>query len=156
MPEDGYLSWKLSYRDGDRISACGCYRPLSDASVADGKPRIRNGRRIYLTEHWPSAPEGTSVEFSASGLKPDGQDVLVLDIHSAEKELAVEAIGVEVLGWGNGDPGFKYLERPTETENIVLRPFNGCCQLLLRSVEGASGTAELILAGQSYPIPYLR
>ena len=49
-----------------------------------------------------------------------------------------------------------YLERPTETENIVLRPFNGCCQLLLRSVEGASGTAELIIAGQSYPIPYLR
>ena len=126
------------------------------AYAADGKPRIRNGRRIYLTEHWPSAPEGTSVEFSAAGLKPDGQDVLVLDIHSAEKELAVDAIGVEILGWGNGDPGFKYLERPTETENIVLRPFNGCCQLLLRSVEGASGTAELIIGDRSYPIPYLR
>ena len=187
MPEDGYLSWKLSYREGDRISACGCYQPLSDASAdagglkpgasaatgglkpgasagagglkpgayaADGKPRIRNGRRIYLTEHWPSAPEGTSVEFSAAGLKPDGQDVLVLDIHSAEKELAVEAIGVEVLGWGNGDPGFKYLERPTATENIVLRPFNGWCQLLLRSVAGASGTAEVSIGARKYTVPY--
>ena len=70
--------------------------------------------------------------------------------------VAVEAIGVEILGWGNGDPGFKYLERPTATENILLRPFNGCCQLLLRSVKGASGTAELIIGDRSYPIPYLR
>ena len=94
------------------------------------------------------------MEFSAAGLKPDGQDVLVLDIHSAEKELAVEAIGVEVLGWGNGDPGFKYLERPTATENIVLRPFNGWCQLLLRSVAGASGTAEVSIGARKYTVPY--
>ena len=137
MPEDGHLAWKVSYNEGDVFEARGIY---------DG--------RLRLTDRWPSLPEAVRVEFSSNEIRADGQDVLVLDIIAPDAELAVGVEGASVLGWGNGDPGFKYRERPVGDENIVLRPFNGCCQLLLRSIEGASGNVRISIGGQTFSIPY--
>lgn len=137
MPEDGHLAWKVSYNEGDVFEARGIY---------DG--------RLRLTDRWPSLPEAVRVEFSSNEIRADGQDVLVLDIIAPDAELAVGVEGASVLGWGNGDPGFKYRERPVGDENIVLRPFNGCCQLLLRSIEGASGNVSISIGGQTFAISY--
>jgi hypothetical protein len=55
----------------------------------------------------------------------------------------------EILGWGNGDPTFQYVERPFKTgaaascptgtpvpdpsaETVSIRTFNGCAQVILQ------------------------
>ena len=88
----------------------------------------------------PVDPEGTVLIPSKTTLKPDGQDVVVVDVISDEQLLLVSADGATILGWGNGDPGFKEKERPGAGENrIVVKPFSGRAQILVRSIESSTG-----------------
>lgn len=86
-------------------------------------------------------------------LKRDGQDVVVIDIVSDAPRLEVSVEGADLLGWGNGDPQFKYVERPLNSqEPFTIYLFAGRAQILIRSVKGLEdpvkvrvGSAEVIL-----------
>ncbi len=105
-------------------------------------------------------PVSLRVESSKQTLRPDGQDVVVLDftvldekgreVPGAAVALSVSvSSNVRILGWGNGDPAFKVLERPVAGTSgpFSIQAFSGKAQLLLRSVEGASGHATVSVAG---------
>ena len=70
---------------------------------------------------------------------PDADSVLSVDVSS----------NVEILGWGNGDPGFKVVERPVKGSRgtFPIQTFSGKAQLILRSIEGADGTAVVNFNG---------
>lgn len=88
----------------------------------------------------PEEPSSTTLVPSKLTLCPDGQDVVVIDVFSHEEELSVKVEGACLLGWGNGDPGFKEKERPSDTSNsLVIKPLAGRAQILVRSVSGRTG-----------------
>ena len=123
MPADGHLEWKV-------------------ASEGPFTARARAGKR-RLTAVWPCVPAGTSLALSKDSLVPDGQDIVVVDIDSSEEFLTVEVSGAHIIGWGNGNPGFKETERPLDPSVCTVRPFSGKCQVIVRSVQGMSGTAGI-------------
>lgn len=121
MPRDGHLDWEII-----------------DAGATFKARGYSRGRRT-LTGIYPEVVEGTTLKASKTVLKPDGQDVAVIDIISADDVLDVSIEGAEFLGWGNGNPGFKEKERPVEGNAMSIRTFNARAQILVRSIEGAYG-----------------
>ena len=144
MPKYGHISWPVKYKRG-KLEAIGFIK----------------GRKVssYVMET-PGLPYKLTLTPSKTSLKPDGQDVIVLDISvlddkgrevpDADIPLAVDASSnLSILGWGNGDPGFKVVERPLSGNlgSFPVQTFSGKAQLILRSVEGASGTAHVSIIG---------
>ena len=45
--------------------------------------------------------------------------------------------GYRILGWGNGDPSFRYIERPLDpsSDTIDIITFNGLAQVILLSIK---------------------
>ncbi len=132
MPEDGHLVWKTP-ASARKFSAIGY-----------------SGGKKAAEDIWPEAISGTSVSISKTALRNDGQDVAVLDIISEEERLPVRVENAELLGWGNGDPGFKEVERPRPGDDgdFFIRPFSGRAQVLVRSLQGSSGTATVYVGTQ--------
>ena len=138
MEKNGHLVWKTAYRPG-RLVAYG----------------YRDGKRV-LTERVETTGEAEKIVVTTSKntLKNDGQDVVVIDLTLLDGkgryvpdacediEIAVEG-GAEILGYGNGDPGFKGVERPqnTDRQHLSIRSFMGNAQVILRGRE----TAEPVL-----------
>lgn len=119
MPKDGFLSWKLHSSEGVTFSAEGTYK----------------GKKIKAV--WPDNPPVTKYTFSKDKIAHDGQDIIVVDIDSPCEKLSVKVQGAEILGWGNGNPGFKEVERPlNDKSEMTVLPFSGKCQVILRSIEG--------------------
>ncbi len=144
VPRYGHLSWPVTYTSG-KLVATGLKR---------GKKIVE---QVYESPDYPAALVCTQ---SKTRLRPDGQDVVVLDftvVDAKGREVpgAAIPIGVNVssnlsiLGWGNGDPGFKVVERPVAGARgtFSIQTFSGKAQLLLRSVEGASGTGTVSVVG---------
>lgn len=144
MPENGHLSYKVNYKPG----------------VLEAKA-YKNGKKVttYVTST-PGAAFSLRLDPSKTTLRPDGQDVVVLDmtvldakgkeVPTADLPLSISASSnVQILGWGNGDPGFGYKERPLPGESgpMAISTFSGKVQVILRSVEGASGTASIKIEG---------
>uniref|UniRef100_UPI0025A20F85 hypothetical protein n=1 Tax=Klebsiella pneumoniae TaxID=573 RepID=UPI0025A20F85 len=51
---------------------------------------------------------------------------------NCEVDFTAPEQGWKVLGWGNGDPAFQYIERPvSETDSIRVTTFNGRAQVIL-------------------------
>ncbi len=97
-----------------------------------------SGEDILLTVTSPESGGKASV-FSLG--RPDAAspdcDVIILDIRSSAEKLSVCLEGAELLGWGNGDPAFKAVERPAgktprERDSIEITPFEGCAQIIVR------------------------
>ena len=144
VPRYGHISWPVTYKSGKL--------------VATG---LKNGKKIVeQVLETPGMPVSLSVESSKQTLRPDGQDVVVLDftvldekgreVPGAAVALSVSvSSNVRILGWGNGDPAFKVLERPVAGTSgpFSIQTFSGKAQLLLRSVEGASGHVTVSVAG---------
>ena len=144
VPKYGHISWPVTYKSGKL--------------VATG---LRNGKKIVeQVLETPGMPVSLRVESSKQNLRPDGQDVAVLDftvldekgreVPDAAVTLSVSvSSNVRILGWGNGDPAFKVLERPVAGASgpFSIQTFSGKAQLLLRSVEGAAGHATVSVAG---------
>ncbi|MBO4465481.1 MAG: hypothetical protein J5748_02240 [Bacteroidales bacterium] len=105
-----------------------------------------------------------SIRAHKNELKRDGQDVIVIDVWSNEPSLEVSVTGAEFLGWGNGDPQFRHIERPSPRpgrassdaartpQTLTIYPFVCRAQVLVRSIEGQTdpvtvriGPAELII-----------
>ena len=144
VPRYGHISWPVTYKAG-KLVAVG----------------LKNGKKVVeQVLETPGIPVSLKVESSKQTLRPDGQDVVVLDftvldekgreVPDAPVALAVSvSSNVRILGWGNGDPAFKVLERPVAGSYgpFSIQTFSGKAQLLLRSVEGASGTASVSVRG---------
>lgn len=117
------------------------------ASSVSGTPAVtyravgyRSGRKV-CEDVFPAVYETTRLVPSKTTLKADGQDVVVIDIYSPETELEVKVDNAVFLGWGNGDPGFKDVERPVGN-TMTIRPFNGCAQVIVRSLASSSSDAS--------------
>lgn len=100
----------------------------------------RSGRKV-CEDVFPAVYETTRLVPSKTTLKADGQDVVVIDIYSPETELEVKVGNAVFLGWGNGDPGFKDVERPVGN-TMTIRTFNGCAQVIVRSLASSSSDAS--------------
>ena len=99
----------------------------------------RSGRKV-CEDVFPAVYDKTRLVPSKTTLKSDGQDVVVIDIYSSETELEVKVGNAVFLGWGNGDPGFKDVERPVGN-TMTIRTFNGCAQVIVRSLASSSSVA---------------
>lgn len=96
------------------------------------------------------------MECSKKWLKPDGQDVVVVDLTLCDKkgrvvpdacnllQLSVDG-PAEILGCGNGDPGFKASERPAidDKKHFVINAFMGHAQVILRGIDNEEGEVSL-------------
>ena len=100
----------------------------------------RSGRKV-CEDVFPAVYETTRLVPSKTTLKSDGQDVVVIDIYSSETELEVKVDNAVFLGWGNGDPGFKDVERPVGN-TMTIKTFNGCAQVIVRSLASSSSDAS--------------
>ena len=100
----------------------------------------RSGRKV-CEDVFPAVYETTRLVPSKTTLKSDGQDVVVIDIYSSETELEVKVDNAVFLGWGNGDPGFKDVERPVGNA-MTIRTFNGCAQVIVRSLASSNSDAS--------------
>ena len=100
----------------------------------------RSGRKV-CEDVFPAVYDKTTLVPSKTTLKADGQDVVVIDIYSPETELEVKVDNAVFLGWGNGDPGFKDVERPVGNA-MTIRPFNGCAQVIVRSLASYNSDAS--------------
>ncbi|MBR1545453.1 MAG: DUF4982 domain-containing protein [Prevotella sp.] len=131
LSKDGHLVWKTTYRPG-RLVAYG----------------YRNGKRV-ATERVETTGAAARVEASVSKstLRHDGQDVVVVDLTLKDQkgryvpdacdQLQVSVDGdAEILGWGNGDPGYKVAERPqgSDRQTATIPAFMGNAQLLIRGL----------------------
>ena len=127
--------------------AGGAARPVrGSASSVSGTSAVtyravgyRSGRKV-CEDVFPAVYDKTRLVPSKTTLKSDGQDVVVIDIYSSETELEVKVENAVLLGWGNGDPGFKDVERPVGN-TMTIRPFNGCAQVIVRSLASSSSVA---------------
>ena len=117
------------------------------ASSVSGTPAVtyravgyRSGRKV-CEDVFPAVYDKTTLVPSKTTLKADGQDVVVIDIYSPETELEVKVGNAVFLGWGNGDPGFKDVERPVGN-TMTIRTFNGCAQVIVRSLASYNSDAS--------------
>lgn len=132
----------------EHSSAGGAARSVrGSASSASGTSAVtyravgyRSGRKV-CEDVFPAVYDKTRLVPSKTTLKSDGQDVVVIDIYSPETELEVKVENAVFLGWGNGDPGFKYVERPVGN-TMIIRPFNGCAQVIVRSLAASCSDAS--------------
>ena len=134
MPEDGHLVWKVP------------------AHARSFKAKGVIGKKTVVTDIWPEVSAQTRAILSKGTLAPDGQDVVVIDIETPEDVLSVSVENAELLGWGNGNPGFKEQERPVAdapagVQKYPVQPFGGRVQIIIRSIENASGPATVNIAG---------
>ena len=100
----------------------------------------RSGRKV-CEDVFPAVYDMTRLVPSKTTLKADGQDVVVIDIYSPETELEVKVDNAVFLGWGNGDPGFKDVERSVGN-TMTIRTFNGCAQVIVRSLASSNSDAS--------------
>ena len=131
----------------EHSSAGGAAEPVrGSASSVSGTSAVtyravgyRSGRKV-CEDVFPAVYDKTTLVPSKTTLKADGQDVVVIDIYSPETELEVKVGNAVFLGWGNGDPGFKDVERPVGN-TMTIRTFNGCAQVIVRSLASSSSVA---------------
>ena len=100
----------------------------------------RSGRKV-CEDVFPAVYDKTRLVPSKTTLKSDGQDVVIIDIYSPETELEVKVGNAVFLGWGNGDPGFKDVERPVDNA-MTIKTFNGCAQVIVRSLAASNSDAS--------------
>lgn len=134
IEKDGHLVWKTTYRPG-RLVAKG----------------FKNGKLMMTERVETTGPaEKLSIATSKKTLKQDGKDIVVIDITLLDKKgryvpdacsnikVAVRGHG-EILGWGNGDPGFKAEERSLiDKREASFNAFMGNAQVIIRSLDSTN------------------
>ena len=143
MPADGYIEWKTVYRPGSLVAK----------GYKGGKKVMEE--KIETTDK----ADRISVEPYNTSFKADGQDIAIVDLTLEDKknrevpdamnEMTVTLTGpATILGYGNGDPGFKEIERPVNGEKTFhIKAFAGKAQVIIRSLEGQKGTVQLEVSG---------
>ncbi len=124
MPLNGHLEWEATYKPG-YVKAIG---------YKNGKAVM--SERIETT----GAPEYPVWEYETVG------DIIVATVEmfdakgrfvptaNCELEFRPRTSDWKILGWGNGDPAFQYVERPVEkdADRIKIQTFNGCAQVIIQ------------------------
>ncbi len=125
MPFNGHLEWDAVYEPG-YVKAVG----------------YRGGRKV-MEQRIDTVGEAvaTAVKYDRVG------DIIVANITMLDaKERFVPTAcnpltvsvskGVQILGWGNGDPAFQHVERPSDPAagTMDIRAFNGHAQIILKAV----------------------
>ena len=140
---NGSVRWEVPYRPG-RVEATG-----------------RRGGRVAVRTVLETTGPAVDVRLTPSRtrLERDGADVVVLDIEAldargrfvpdAEMPLTVRVDGAQLLGWGNGDPGFKAVERPLDGNELDISTFSGCAQVLIRSFADQDGPVTVSVGGRT-------
>lgn len=147
MPLDGHLEWEAVYNLGV-VKATG----------------YRNGKKVaeavVETTGEAYAIDATPQKTVLAG---DGKDLAIINIEMLDKKgrrvpdsnVEIEAVvtgEAEIVGYGNGDPGFKAVERPAtdaDKQHFMLSSFAGRAQLLVRAKRGATGSFTVSLNGES-------
>ncbi len=144
MEKDGHLVWSTTYRPG-RLEARG----------------FKGGKRVKTVRvETTGKAEALALEASKNTIA-GSQECVVIDVTLKDKKgrtvpdacerLNVEVSGpAEILGWGNGDPGFKAQERPSpgqDARTAQISSFMGNAQIIIRGV----GHAEKVTVKVSLP-----
>ena len=139
MPVNGHLEWDATYKPG-YVRAIG----------------YKNGRKVMETRiETAGEPVNAVWTYETVG------DVMVANVEmrdakgrfvptaNCELEFTAPEAGWKILGWGNGDPAYQYVERPFTTgvaatcptgtpvpdpsaETVTIHTFNGNAQVLLQ------------------------
>ena len=123
MPVNGHLEWDATYKPG-YVKAIG---------YKNGKAVM--SERIETT----GAPEYPVWKYETVG------DIIIATVEmfdgegrfvptaNCELEFRPRTSDWKILGWGNGDPAFQYVERPLEdVESMKITTFNGHAQVILQ------------------------
>lgn len=142
MPRNGHLEWRTVYRAGT-VTATG----------------YGGGRKIRTTVETSGAPARIEAMPHKTVLAADGRDLSVIDLlltddkgreaADAQAVLEVRTVGdVRILGYGNGDSAFGLRERdPDDPSRLTIRTFGGRAQILVQSIAGKSGEAQVEIYG---------
>lgn len=123
---NGYISWPAPSTSIRNMSAKGSFK----GTLA---------KAISIKSNYETVPSSFSAEFSKTSLKADGQDLVVMDITSANPDVLVIVTGpVSLLG------------RDPDEKSIIVPVIEGRAQLLLRSVEDARGEVKVKVSGREY------
>ena len=139
MPVNGHLEWEATYKPG-YVKAIG----------------YKNGRKVMETRiETAGEPVNAVWTYETVG------DIMVANVEmrdakgrfvptaNCELEFTAPEAGWKILGWGNGDPAYQYVERPFTTgvaatcptgtpvpdpsaETVTIHTFNGNAQVLLQ------------------------
>ena len=124
MPVNGHLEWEATYKPG-YVKAIG----------------YRNGKAVMSERlETTGAPEYPVWKYETVG------DIIIATVEmfdekgrfvptaNCELEFRPRTSDWKILGWGNGDPAFQYVERPVEkdADRIKIQTFNGCAQVIIQ------------------------
>lgn len=129
MEKDGHLVWTTTYRPG-KLVAYG----------------YKNGKRVMTEKvETTDAAESAIVKLSTERSQGGEADIIIADITLVDRKgrfvpdacnnlTVTVSEGSEILGWGNGDPGFKVTERPQGDNRLtaVIPAFMGHAQVIIK------------------------
>lgn len=145
MPSCGHLEWMVPYRNGKLL--------------AQG---YKNGKKD-IVEISETTGKATAIKIQASKLrlKGNGRDISIIDLSmidnknrevpDAMNKMKITLNGPAIiLGYGNGDPGFKGVERPegVDKQTLNIEAFCGKAQVIIRSSDNSSGKITLTISGE--------
>ena len=123
MPVNGHLEWDAVYKPG-YVKAVG----------------YKNGRKV-MEERIETASEACNAVWVYETVG----DITIASVEMCDRkgrfvptacrELEFKApAGYRILGWGNGDPAYQYVERPQDkdADSIKIQTFNGYAQVIIQ------------------------
>ena len=123
MPVNGHLEWEATYKPG-YVKAIG-YR--SGNKVMETKIETA-GKAVDAV--WTYETVGDITVANVRMVDDKGRFVPT----ACEEMVFTAPEGMNILGWGNGDPAFQHIERPVEGEDSMkIVTFNGLAQVILRN-----------------------
>ena len=122
MPKNGHLEWDAVYRPG-YVKAVG----------------YRAGRKVMETRLDTAGEPVEAVwtydtvgDITVANVEMRDAKGRFVPTACVEMEFTAPE-GSRILGWGNGDPTFQYVERPVNGENFIkITTFNGLAQVILQ------------------------
>ena len=124
MPVNGHLEWEATYKPG-YVKAIG-YR--------NGKAVMSERIETTGTPEYPVWTYETVGDIIIATVEMfDGKGRFV-PTANCELEFRPRTSQWKILGWGNGDPAFQYVERPVhkDADRIKIQTFNGCAQVIIQ------------------------
>ncbi len=136
MPKNGHLEWETVYQPG-YVKAVG----------------YKNGRKV-MEQRLDTTGEAVASKVECERIG----DIVVANVSllDSRKRFVPDACntltvkageGVQILGWGNGDPAFRHTERPTDANarTMDIQAFNGHAQIILKVTGNGPASVSVTL-----------